>query len=90
MRKITDKSELSELYSKVQNKLEEYVNDHKINVSELYEYVKNNIDEIIDECGLCEVVGGRQIVLDVVTHLRNHCLDKIMTFESFRRFHVRS
>ncbi len=84
MRRITDRLELTDCYKKVQNKLEEYISNHKVSVGELHQYVKNNIREIIVECELSDVIGASNIVLDVTDHFYHSELDSVMKFESFK------
>jgi hypothetical protein len=84
MRKVKDRQELNELYSLVQNKIEEYISVHRVSLVDLSRYVKSNIEEIVEECGLSGIIGSTNIVLDVVDHYMNSKMDSVMKFEAFR------
>lgn len=91
MKEITSREELNQYYNLVNLKIEEdLINRHKIRPSELIRYIKSNIDEIIEEFGLSEINGAKNIIMDVVSHYYNAELDNIMTFESFSRFYKNS
>ena len=86
MKKINSRDELNHYYRLVQDNLDRYMKDYKVNPEELHNYVKNNMFMVIEESGLADVDGAYRIVLDVVEHLYNSNKDTVMTFESFVKF----
>jgi len=84
MRSINNREELNNYYHTVQKVLGKYLSLHRVMPSELYNFVRNNLTDIVEECGLDDVVGAQNIVLDVASHFNSVELDDVMTFESYR------
>lgn len=85
MRKINNRQELNQYYTDVDFKLKKYIDEHKVTPNELLVYIKRNLKEFKMESGLDDIVGVDQVIFDILNHYHHSQLDKILTFESFRR-----
>jgi hypothetical protein len=83
MRRITNREEANSYYKKINEIIDEYINNWKIKPTEVYHYFNRNMNSFIDEIGMSDVIGIQKVVEDIISHKKNIELDSVMTYENF-------
>ncbi len=85
MRKITSKSEMNDLFKVINDHIDDYINNWKIDPRNLKKYFTkgDKMDNFLNRVNLSDVENIRRVVMDVIEDREAAAKDNIMKFESF-------
>ena len=80
MRKITNSDELTKVYGKINEFIDDYVKGYNITPVEIYRYISKNMDRFLEKYKLSNIQRIKTIVQDVIEHRKNMEKDKVFRF----------